>query len=166
MSSFEPQGPSIHASVVAMPTGGVMLLGPSRSGKSSLALALIRQKNATLVADDRTYFGVSETNKLVASVPENIAGLLEIRGMGILQIGTQGQMPPPVEIVLAVDLVPRMDVPRLPTPGYLPPFNHLSYDDVPLLRLHAFDAQTPEIITLALSTIGKSGFSEDAILRE
>jgi hypothetical protein len=59
-----------------------------------------------------------------------------------------------------------MNVPRLPTPGYLPSLNGLSYDDVPLLRLHAFDAQTPEIITLALSTIGQSGFSEDAILRD
>ena len=166
MSGFEPQGPSVHASVVAMPTGGVMMIGPSRSGKSSLALALIRQKNATLVADDRTYIAVSEAGKLIASVPENIAGLLELRGMGILQIGTQGQLPPPVEIALAVELVPRMNVPRLPTPGYLPSLNGLSYYDVPLLRLHAFDAQTPEIVTLALSTIGQSCFSEDAILRD
>ena len=166
MSPFEPQGPSVHASVVAMPTGGVMMLGPSRSGKSSLALAMIRQKNATLVADDRTYIAVNEAGKLMASVPETIAGLLELRGMGILQIGTQGQIPPPVEIVLAVELVPRMDVPRLPTPGYLPSLNGLRYDDVPLLRLHAFDAQTPEIITLALATIGQSGFTDDAILRD
>ena len=156
-------GPSIHASVVALPQGGVMLLGPSRRGKSSLALALIRQKSATLVADDRAFVEVNADGALVAMAPEQTAGLLEIRGMGILRIGTEGQMPRRAEIALAVDLVARQDVPRLPSPSYLPPVNDLPHNDIPLLRLHAFDQQTPEIITLALATIGQQGFAEDGI---
>ncbi len=155
--------PSVHASVVQCNQGAVMLFGPSGSGKSSLALALIRQKNATLVADDRVLFHVDEQQQLCATAPQNIAGLLEVRGMGLLRIGTEGAPPQPAVIRLAVELVARKDVPRMPAQIYLPPQNDLQHLPIPLLRLHAFDTQTVDVIMLALATIGQHGFADDAI---
>ena len=161
---MSPQtGPSVHASVVQCNQGAVMLMGPSGSGKSSLALALIRQKNAQLVADDRVFFHLDGQQQLCASAPENIAGLIEVRGMGLLRIGTQGAPPEPAVIRLAVELVARKDVPRMPAQIYLPPQNDLQHQPIPLLRLHAFDAQTVDVIMLALATIGQQGFVEDDI---
>ena len=154
---------SIHASVVRLMLGGVMLLGPSASGKSSLALALIRQKNAALVADDRVHLQVDENQQLIASAPDSLAGLLEVRGMGLLRIGTDGQFERRTSVRLAVQLVARKDVPRLPAQIYLPPQNDLQHQPIPLLRLHAFDAQTVDVIMLALATIGQQGFAEDDI---
>ena len=161
--AHESQSASIHASVVRLMLGGVMLLGPSASGKSSLTLALIRQKNAALVADDRVHLQVDENQQLIASAPDSLAGLLEVRGMGLLRIGTDGQFERRTSVRLAVQLVARKDVPRLPTQVYLPPQNGLQHAPIPLLHLHAFDAQTPDIVTLALATIGQEGFAEDDI---
>ena len=100
-------GPSVHASVVQFNQGAVMLMGPSGSGKSTLALALIRQKNAHLVADDRALLQIDAEQNLCATAPENIAGLIEVRGMGLLRIGTEGAARAPAIIRLAVELVAR-----------------------------------------------------------
>jgi len=156
-------GPSVQASVVQFNQGAVMLMGPSGSGKSTLALALIRQKNARLVADDRVLLDTDAEQNLCATAPQNIAGLIEVRGMGLLRIGTEGAAPLPAVIRLAVELVARKDVPRLPAEIYLPPQNDLQHQPIPLLRLHAFDAQTVDVIMLALATIGQQGFAEDDI---
>jgi HPr kinase/phosphorylase len=72
----------LHGSCVAVGGNGLLILGPSGSGKSALALRLL-SLGAGLVADDRTALGI-EAGNLIARPPAPIAGLIEARGIGIL----------------------------------------------------------------------------------
>jgi HPr kinase/phosphorylase len=77
-----PASDIVHGSCVAVDGRGLLILGPSGSGKSALAMRLL-SLGASLVADDRTALGV-EAGSLVARSPAPIAGLIEARGVGIL----------------------------------------------------------------------------------
>jgi HPr kinase/phosphorylase len=94
----------IHASCVARDGIGVLLLGPSGSGKSDLALRLL-DRGFMLVADDRV-----EIVDGMARPPADLAGLLEVRGLGLLRLDHVA----PAQVALAVELGPEM--PRLPEP--------------------------------------------------
>lgn len=72
----------IHATLVSIDGYGVLLQGRSGSGKSDLALRLIENKKAVLVADDEVIISI-RNGKIVGKAPENLKGLLEIRGVGI-----------------------------------------------------------------------------------
>jgi HPr kinase/phosphorylase len=77
----------LHASAVVIGEAGILIRGPSGSGKSSLALALVglaRQQGrfARLVADDRTGITVRAGRLLASPVPP-IEGLVERRGLGL-----------------------------------------------------------------------------------
>ncbi|UOA33245.1 HPr kinase/phosphorylase [Sulfitobacter sp. DSM 110093] len=89
---------NLHASCVAIGGSGVLILGPSGAGKSALALQLIAL-GATLVADDRTDV-IRRGDDVIASVPDNIRGLIEARNVAILRLEDHG----PVPLALAVDL--------------------------------------------------------------
>lgn len=106
-----PASEILHASTVAVDGKGVLILGPSGSGKSTLAMRLIAA-GATLVADDRTVI-TREGDRIIAGVPEAIAGLIEARGVGILRLPHQ----PPAPVELIVDLSQR-EPDRLPLPHY------------------------------------------------
>ena len=67
----------LHATCVAINDQGVLLVGPSGVGKSDLALRLI-DGGAELVSDDQTKVCL-EKGKLLASPPDKLAGMLEIR---------------------------------------------------------------------------------------
>lgn len=73
----------LHASAVAVGGHGLLIIGPSGSGKSALALRLIAL-GAALVADDRTEL-TRDGGALVARCPAPITGLIEARGIGILR---------------------------------------------------------------------------------
>lgn len=75
-------GHTIHASAIVLDGKGLLILGPSGSGKSSLALEMMA-RGATLVADDRCFIQVQD-DKLFVSPPATIAGQIEARGIGIL----------------------------------------------------------------------------------
>jgi serine kinase of HPr protein (carbohydrate metabolism regulator) len=87
---------------------GVLLRGPSGIGKSDLALRLI-DRGAALVADDQVLLE-RDGERLLASPPENLAGLLEVRGLGILQFPHEEKAP----IRLVIDLVEIREMERLP----------------------------------------------------
>lgn len=70
--------------------------------------------------------------RLVASCPPSLQGLLEVRGIGILQLPHQANVP----LGIAVDLVERGAVERLPQPAW---FEHAGHR-IPRYALHAFDA--------------------------
>jgi serine kinase of HPr protein (carbohydrate metabolism regulator) len=72
---------TLHAGCVAIGGRGVLIAGPSGSGKSDLALRLI-DRGAELVSDDYVLLRV-EGGRLIAAPPPTIAGRIEIRGVGI-----------------------------------------------------------------------------------
>ena len=75
----------MHASAVAFGRdGGVLILGPSGTGKSALALRLIAA-GAQLVADDRTIL-IASAGGLFARAPRAIEGMIEARGLGIARL--------------------------------------------------------------------------------
>jgi len=109
--------PTIHASAVLVGAHAVLIRGPAGSGKSRLALALVDAANgggvpfARLVADDRTHVDAVH-GRLVARAPAELAGLIEVRGLGIRRL--------PSEQAAVVDLVVDLaanDAERLPDPA-------------------------------------------------
>ena len=88
----------LHASCVGVQGKGVLILGPSGSGKSSLALQLMAF-GARLISDDRTEI-ICENNSAIARCPAAISGLIEARGIGILRVSPL----PSAELALVIDL--------------------------------------------------------------
>ena len=81
---------NIHGTAMVLGTTGFLVIGPSGSGKSALALACIsevkrRGRFAALVADDRVDLTL-ENDRIVARCPPAIRGLIEIRGSGIAKV--------------------------------------------------------------------------------
>ena len=105
---------SIHATAVMTGDRGILIRGPSGSGKSRLALDLIfagqtgQIPPTLLIGDDRVRLTVNGTSLIVAGVPE-LAGKIEIRGLGIRSIGFAQQAP--VAVVVDLDAA---DAERLP----------------------------------------------------
>src|ERR1700749_918633 len=79
----QPLKTQIHASCIELAGTGVLLRGPSGSGKSDLALRLI-DAGAKLVADDRTDLW-TEKGRLLARARATVAGLIGVRGLGIVK---------------------------------------------------------------------------------
>jgi serine kinase of HPr protein (carbohydrate metabolism regulator) len=100
---------NVHATGLVLGRVGLMLRGPSGSGKSLLALALIeawtaRGKSARLVADDRIDLEVVKAG-LVMHAPPAIAGLIELRGRGIVSRPHVAR----AALHLVVDFVPKFE---------------------------------------------------------
>jgi HPr kinase/phosphorylase len=130
----------LHASAVALQGRAVLILGESGAGKSDLALRLI-ERGAALVADDQVVLEARE-GVLFAAPPPRLAGLIEARGIGIMQLAYQ----PHVPVAFAVRLVARAQVERMPEPAF---FDCLGIR-LPLHLLHAFDDSTVSKIRLLL----------------
>src|SRR5688572_18237664 len=75
---------TLHASCVAIGGNAVLLHGRSGCGKSDLALRLI-DRGAKLVSDDYTVL-TRVNDRLLASPPPTIAGRIEVRGIGIVDL--------------------------------------------------------------------------------
>lgn len=88
----------VHGTAVAFERRALLILGPSGSGKSSLALELIAT-GGQLVSDDRTDLR-REGDRIIASAPKAIAGQIEARGLGILHADHLAD----AELALIVDL--------------------------------------------------------------
>ena len=88
--SAHPGKSFIHANALVVGEKGLLLRGPSGSGKSALTLALIAQARQTnnyacLVADDRVQIEAIN-GRLIARPHEKIAGLIEARGLGLITL--------------------------------------------------------------------------------
>jgi serine kinase of HPr protein (carbohydrate metabolism regulator) len=119
----------LHATCVSVDGKGILILGPSGSGKSDLALRLI-DGGAVLVADDRVDISRQE-EALIASAPANLGGMLEVRGIGIVRLPHSEQ----VSLRLMVELVGRDEVERMPEARF---WDCLGLQ-LPLLSLNAFE---------------------------
>ena len=134
---------TIHAGCVAIGGRGILIAGPSGSGKSDLALRLI-DRGAQLVSDDYTALRV-EAGTLLGRAPPRIAGLIEIRGVGIVRQDVTAEAP----ICLLVDLAQPPE--RLPDgPGK----RLIAGCEVPSLPLAALEASAPIKVERALLLFG------------
>jgi serine kinase of HPr protein (carbohydrate metabolism regulator) len=134
---------TVHASTVATDGRAVVILGPSGSGKSDLALRLL-DRGFTLVSDDQTVVK-KDGERLVASAPPNIAGKLEIRGIGIVDMETVTNIP----VALLVELT--SEIQRLPDESRERPLLGIK---LPLISIDAMTASAPSKVALALDRMG------------
>ena len=104
---------NLHASCVSVSGRGCLILGASGRGKSALALELI-SRGARLVADDRVDLRRAG-DAVLAAPPAAIAGRIEARGVGILSLPFDAEVP----VALVVDL-DSSERDRLPQPHRLP----------------------------------------------
>jgi serine kinase of HPr protein (carbohydrate metabolism regulator) len=134
---------TIHASTVASDGRAVLITGPSGSGKSDLALRLL-DRGFTLVSDDQTVVK-KDGNRLLSSAPPTIAGKLEVRGIGIVEVERTDNVP----VALIVELTG--DIQRLPDDSRERPILGVK---LPLITIDAMTASAPSKVALALDRMG------------
>lgn len=140
----------LHATAVAIDGQAALIIGPSGSGKSDLALRLLttpfrvggRAVSVDLVADDQVVLE-REGKRLFASAPSVIAGQLEVRGVGILPFACLAR----AEVRLVVSIDPGQAIERMPDAGLAE-----TLLDVPvrLVHLAAYEASAPAKLVAAL----------------
>ena len=134
---------TVHASAVAIDGRAVLISGPSGSGKSDLALRLL-DRGFTLVSDDQTLVK-RDGERLMASAPPNIAGKLEIRGIGIVDLDHVDNVP----VALLVELT--SEIQRLPDDSRERPIAGIP---LPLVSIDAMSASAASKVALALDLQG------------
>lgn len=136
---------TLHGTAVALDGAAVLLRGGSGAGKSDLALRLLAE-GWQMIADDRVLLSVTGA-ELRATAPATLAGLLEVRGIGVVRLD-DAQRLEAAPLRLVVDLVPsREEVPRMPEPEF---FRHAGIG-TPRVRLYPFDAAATARLTMALA---------------
>ena len=136
-----------HGTVVALAGRGVLLRGAPGAGKSDLALRLLAL-GGELVADDQVDL-TAAADGLLARVPPTIAGLIEVRGLGIRRLAYRPQVP----LTLVVDLVSRDQVERLPEPATAV----IEGICLPRLALDPFELSAPQKLFIAMGLVPAAG---------
>jgi hypothetical protein len=136
---------AVHGTAVEIDGWAVLLTGKSGSGKSDLALRLM-DRGAALVGDD--YVKLHDGETLLVSPAIELAGKLEVRGLGIFLRPFRADTP----LRLIADL--GEDGERLP-PSW--PLRDLEGWSVPVIRLEGTTASAPIKIELALKSIVDAG---------
>jgi HPr kinase/phosphorylase len=139
----------------APPFAGVLFIGDSGAGKSDLALRLIG-RGAELVADDRTELYIRR-GRLIARVPKPLAGLMEVRGLGIIE------MPHAAETAVSLVVELSATVKRMPGHGHFVPPKPLILP--PQARparivLSGFEASAPDKVLAAVAALHNDAFRE------
>jgi len=135
---------TIHASAVLVGAKAVLIRGPAGSGKSRLAFELIEAARqgtlafARLVGDDRVHIEAHHGHLLVRPAPA-LAGLLEVRGLGIRRVPHE----PVATVGLLVDLA-AADAARLPDPDALE--SELAGVTLPRLPIDSEQALLPLVL--------------------
>ena len=143
MSTSRLSSETLHASTVAKDGRAVLISGPSGSGKSDLALRLL-DRGFSLVSDDQTLVR-REGDRLIAAPPPNIAGKIEIRGVGIVDMDNVTDVP----VGLLVELT--SDIQRIPDDGRE---RLIVGVPLPLISIDAMAASAPSKVAVALDRIG------------
>jgi HPr kinase/phosphorylase len=139
----------VHGTCVALGRRAALLRGGSGVGKSDFALRFMALPaegalSPRLVADDQVLVTANADGTLTAAPPETIAGKIEVRGVGIVE------MPylPEAQLVLVCDLVEAKDVPRMPLEAEVTA--SIAGVPVPCLKLAPFEASAPLKLKMAL----------------
>jgi HPr kinase/phosphorylase len=139
----------VHGTCVAFGRRAVLLRGAPGAGKSDLALRFMALPaegalEPTLVADDQVFVEPRADGTLLVSPPESIAGKIEMRGVGIVDVPYLAQ----AQLVLICDLVDAKDVPRMPAS----PLERtvIAGVAIPILKLAPFEASAPLKLKMAL----------------
>ncbi len=147
-----PEQTNLHGTCLAVGKHGVLLLGPSGSGKSDLALRMMDDPGqgvagevvrTLLVADDQVMVRRVDDH-LIASAPPSLKGLLEVRGLGIISPSAVHEE---IALSLALRLVPAGKIERMPS-------LEGSQTDIlgvalPLLEVAPFHASAPAFVRTA-----------------
>ena len=133
----------VHATAVAIDGKATLLRGPPGAGKSDLALRLI-DEGANLIADDQAELRRAG-NHLCVRAPAAIAGLIEIRGIGILRLQALEEAP----LAMCVDLLASAKIERFPERR----FEEVLGIAVPLIAVSAFEASAAAKLRFALRTL-------------
>lgn len=134
----------LHASCIVIDGHAVLLAGRSGSGKSDLALRLI-DRGATLLCDDYTQVIRHRDGRLLATPTPNIAGKIEVRGVGIVEMAHVAE----ARVALYCDL--ERPVERLP----LPAVRRLAGVEVPCVAVAPLEASAPIKVELLLKALAR-----------
>jgi serine kinase of HPr protein (carbohydrate metabolism regulator) len=145
-----PEAQTTHGTAIAAGGRAALIVGPSGSGKSDLALrCLVLAPSplfpapARLVADDRVLITL-EGGRLRVAAPASIRDRVEVRGLGIVEVPSVES----ADLVLLVDLAKAGPIERLPDPE---PRRTIQGVSLPVLRLAPFEASAPVKLLLALA---------------
>jgi len=138
----------VHGTCVAFGRRAALLRGDPGAGKSDLALRFLAlpaegEARPLLVADDQVWIEAGPA-VLLASPPPTLAGKIEVRGLGIVEVPFLAE----AELVLVCDLVDAMDVPRMPPESW--ERTVIAGVAVPSLKLAPFEASAPLKLKMAL----------------
>lgn len=142
------QGELMHGTCVAFGPYAVLLRGRSGAGKSDLALRCLSLQDASfppmLVSDDQVRLATDPDGDVFARPPERLAGKMEVRGLGIVEMPYLAQ----ARLMLICDLVPHEEVPRMLPER--PQTATIGGTELPIIKLAPFEASAPQKVKLAL----------------
>jgi HPr kinase/phosphorylase len=136
----------VHATAIAIDGRAMLLRGPSGAGKSDLAVRLI-DGGALLLADDQALLRRVD-NRVLVRAPATIAGLIEVRGVGIVRVDCLDEAP----LALVVDLAPLAQIERIPDNR----FEEVLGLAIPLITLAPFEASAAAKLRLACRVLAVS----------
>jgi serine kinase of HPr protein (carbohydrate metabolism regulator) len=142
MSAPSLSSETIHVSSVAIGGRAVLIGGRSGAGKSDLALRLI-DRGAALISDDYTFVRRSG-GQAFASAPERIAGKIELRGVGIVEMESVQDVPVALYVDLSGEPVRLPEAERIAVAGI----------PVPSVALDGHQASAPLKVEAALRLLG------------
>jgi HPr kinase/phosphorylase len=152
---------NVHGTAISVAGKGALLRGPSGAGKSDLALRVLAleaggmvPERPVLVADDRVDVAV-KGGMIAMSCPKTLEGLLEVRGLGIVQ----RPFVPAATLWLVVDLVKPSEIERMPEPGRQA---LVCGCPVSAIALTPFEASSPLKLVLALEAAARDQLSDQA----
>jgi len=136
----------IHATCISLEGLGFLLRGPSGIGKSDLALRMM-EYNSQLIADDRVDLTL-EGGILIAQAPTCLRGLLEVRGVGVIEVPYSNS----IQILGIINLVGNNKIKRLPAPRT----ELLLGVEIPSYQLDPWEASTTTKVKILRGVISGS----------